>query len=164
MYKKLIYNGIEYSNFEIDEYGNIKNLKTNHIYKFSTDKSGYLRVCIPMGKRGKVKIIRVHKAVAETYIPNPYGLPSVHHKDENKMNPHVSNLQWVNHKQNTNYHWRKESEKTEMYNNRKLSSDNVKYIRAQKGLISSSALARKFNVSKTTIINVQNSKFYVNIA
>ena len=64
--KNLIYGGVEYKNFVIDKSGYIKNLKTNHTYKFSKDAQGYLAVYLPLGKRGRVKGIKVHKAVAET--------------------------------------------------------------------------------------------------
>lgn len=164
MFDTMIYDGKKYVDFEINELGQIRNRRTNHIYKFSTDKAGYLRVSIPLGKRGCVKIIRVHKAVAETYIPNPNHLPVVHHKDENKRNPHITNLEWVTHKQNTNYHLMKESEKTEFFNNRKLSKTDVEHIRESKGKISALKLAKYYDVSKTTIINVQKRIYYMNIA
>lgn len=68
--KNLIYGGVEYKKFVIDKFGYVKNLKTNHTYKFSKDAQGYLVVYLPLGKQGKVKGIKVHKAVAETFIPN----------------------------------------------------------------------------------------------
>lgn len=103
--------GTEYADFVIDTNGNIKNLKTNHIYKFSVHKSGCLMVYIPLGKRGAVKGIRVHKAVAETFIPNHDNKKIVHHKDANKQNPYVDNLEWVTSKENTKYHLIEESKK-----------------------------------------------------
>lgn len=164
MFDTMIYDGKKYTNFEINELGQIRNLKTNHIYKSYADKAGYLRVSIPLGKRGNVKSIRVHKAVAETYLPNPNHLPVVHHKDENKRNPHIGNLEWVTYKQNTNYHLAKESENTEFFNNRKLSKADVEHIRDSKGKISLRKLAKYYDVSKTTILNVQKRKCYINIA
>lgn len=113
-----------------------------------------------MGKRGKVKSIRLHKAVAETFIPNPRKYSIVHHKDENKLNCCCENLEWTDSKTNTQYHLKKLSETTDYYNNRKLTKDDVKYIRKNKGTISSGELAKIFNVSKTTILNAQNYKLY----
>ena len=55
---------------------------------------------------------------------------------------------------------KKLSETTDYYNNRKLTKDDVKYIRKNKGTISSRELAKIFNVSKTTILNAQNYKLY----
>lgn len=163
--EKLIYGGIEYPNFVIDKLGNIKkNLKTSHTYKFSKDAHGYLVAYLPLGKRGKVKCIKVHKAVAETFIPNEGNYEVVHHKDENKENPCIDNLEWVTHKKNTEYHLLKESKKTEFYNNRKLKEQDVIFIRKQKGLLSAYKLSRMFNVSKTTIINTWNYNLYKNIS
>lgn len=164
MFKTMIYGGIEYNGFVIDELGNIKNLKTGFIYKFSINKAGYAMVYLPLGKRGKVKAIRVHKAVAETYIPNKENYKVVHHKDGNKKNPCVNNLEWVTHKKNTEYHLLEESKKTEFYNNRKLAEDDVRLIRAKKGFMSANEIAKMFSVSKTTIINIWNYHLYRNIA
>ena len=113
-----------------------------------------------MGKNGRVKSIRVHKAVAETFLPNPQKHPIVHHKDENRLNCCRENLEWTDQKMNIRYHWKKVSETMDFYNNRKLTKNDVEYIRKNKGVISSRELAKLFNVSKTTILNVQNYKLY----
>lgn len=160
MLKELIYNDEKYINFLIDENGNILNSKTKRILKKSIFKDGYYHITLPLGKRGRVKSIRLHKAVAETFIPNPQKYPIVHHKDENKLNCFYENLEWTDQKTNTRYHWEKESETTDFYNNRKLTRNDVEYIRRNKGVISSRELAGMFNVSKTTIFNVQNHKLY----
>lgn len=52
---------------------------------------------------GKRKKYRVHRLVAEAFIPNPYNLPQVNHKDENKTNNVVSNLEWCNCQYNIDY-------------------------------------------------------------
>lgn len=163
MFKKLVYEGVTYDNFYVDKMGNIKNSKTNHIYRNSKSKAGYLVAYLPMGKRGKVKCIRVHKAVAETFIPNPNHYPIVHHKDEDKENPHIDNLEWVTSKENTQYHLKEESKNSEFYNNRKLTENDVKFIRSSKGKLSMGNMAKMFGVSKTTIINVSNNLLYQNV-
>lgn len=161
MWKNLIYEGITYENFLINENGDIKNLKTNHIYKkVIHKKDGYIIITLPMGKRGKTKSIRLHKALAETFIPNPNNYPIVHHKDENKENYSLENLEWTTCKKNIEYHLKELSKETPFFNNRKLTKEDVEYIRKQKGLISYSELAIKFDVSKTTINNIMNNKYY----
>lgn len=48
-----------------------------------------------MGSQDKKKVFKIHRAVAGTFIPNPESLPEVNHKDGNKLNNHVTNLEWV---------------------------------------------------------------------
>lgn len=52
---------------------------------------------------GKQKKLYIHRAVAEHFIPNPLGLKEVNHKDENKQNNSVENLEWCTSKYNANY-------------------------------------------------------------
>lgn len=51
----------------------------------------------------KYKHYSVHRLVAETFIPNPNNLPMINHKDENKKNNCVENLEWCDNKYNLNY-------------------------------------------------------------
>lgn len=162
MFKTLIYGNKTYENFEINETGNVKNIKTGRLLKWSVDKKGYYFVTLPLGKRGMVKSVKIHKAIAETFIPNPNNLPYVDHIDEDKSNCHLSNLQWISAKSNTNKHWEKILLNDEYCNNRKLTKEQVEYIRTHKE-ISNRVLAEKFNVSKTTIMNVKQNRLYCNM-
>lgn len=151
MQKPLVYNNIIYEQFLIDVDGNVLNTKTGKTYKKSFRKaSGYLYVYLPLGQRGKTKAIRIHKAVAETFIPNPLKLEYVNHIDEDKTNCNVSNLEWVTAKENTNKHLALNP----TVNNRKLSKEAVEDILQSE--MSMSKLAKKYKVSKTTINNVIN--------
>lgn len=62
---------------------------------------GYLYV--NLYKNGKYKSFLVHRLVAEAYIPNPDNLPQINHRDENKTNNCLQNLEWCNAKYNANY-------------------------------------------------------------
>ena len=162
MWPNLIYNGIVYSDFLINKNGEVKNTKTNHVYKNYVHSSGYVVLTLPMGKRGKVKTIRLHKALAETFIPNPNNYKVVHHKDEDKSNYSLNNLEWTTNKLNTTYHLQELHKDTTFFNNRKLTKQDINFIKNNKGKISYSKLAELFNVSKTTIVNVMNDKLYNN--
>ena len=160
MFKTLVYAGVEYDQFEIDELGNIKNRNTGTTYKQSVGKRGYYVVTLPMGKRGKVKSIRVHKAIAETFIPNPNNFTTVNHLDENKLNNQLDNLEWTTSKMNTQYSLSRKYNKNAFSNNRKLTREDVEYIKKDKEH-TYKELADQFKVSKTTISNVKNNYLYI---
>ena len=67
----------------------------------TADKRGYKHLLL--WKNGKSKLGLVHRLVAAAFIPNPCNLPQVNHKDENKGNNNVSNLEWCTAKYNSNY-------------------------------------------------------------
>ena len=65
-------------------------------------KFGYLFVNL-YDRSFKMHSIKIHRLVANAFIPNPDNLPQVNHKDENKANNHVSNLEWCTAKYNLTY-------------------------------------------------------------
>lgn len=70
------------------------------------DRYGYKVVAL--SRNGKTRHFTVHRLVATAWIPNVEGLPTVNHKDENKLNNHVGNLEWSTVKDNDNYGTRNE--------------------------------------------------------
>ena len=64
-------------------------------------QSGYMAVSL--SKEGKTKRCLVHRIVAEAFIPNPKHLPEINHKDEDKTNNSVENLEWCTKSYNINY-------------------------------------------------------------
>jgi hypothetical protein len=58
---------------------------------------------IRLSKNGSCKAYYVHRLVACAFLPNPFNLPEVNHKDENKSNNRVDNLEWTTRKENANY-------------------------------------------------------------
>lgn len=66
--------------------------------KHRRSQDGYAEVTL--GKTGCRKTKSVHRIVAESFLPNPLGLPEVDHLDSNRMNPSVENLEWVTHEEN----------------------------------------------------------------
>lgn len=71
------------------------------ILKQYEDKNGYMYVTLQKNK--KRKTIKVHKLVVEHFIENINNYPCVNHIDSNRKNNIVSNLEWVTHKQNTQW-------------------------------------------------------------
>lgn len=79
--------------------GRVKN-KHGRILKPEYSNKGY--ACVVLRKNGNNYKFRVHRLVAELFIPNPDNLPEVNYKDENKSNNKASNLEWCTHKENMN--------------------------------------------------------------
>lgn len=67
----------------------------------ATTKDGYLKVSL--SKNHKRYYFKVHRLIAITFIPNPNNYPVINHKDENKQNNCVDNLEWCSIKYNCNY-------------------------------------------------------------
>lgn len=99
--------------YAVSSFGRVKRLDR----KYVSSRSGRLvsqseRILKPVGsdylhvtlsKNGTHKDKAIHRLVAEAFIPNPNNLPQVNHKDCNKHNNKVENLEWVSAKENT-YH------------------------------------------------------------
>ena len=85
--------------YRVDPSGKIINRDTyGHVMPF--DQDGYLYVVLT-DYEGQNKKYRLHRLIAQTYIPNPNNLPQVNHIDGNKYNNDVSNLEWCSAKENT---------------------------------------------------------------
>ena len=79
----------------------VKRLFKGRILKPNKVRNGYLK--IQLSKSGKVNGALIHRLVAQSFIQNPDNLPIINHKDENKTDNHVENLEWCDSKYNTNY-------------------------------------------------------------
>ena len=75
------------------------------IRRLQLTRYGYYR--IGLTKNHKQIYYYVHRLVAEAFIPNPENLTQINHKDENKLNNCVDNLEWRTAKYNSNYGTRK---------------------------------------------------------
>lgn len=88
--------------YEVSDTGLVRNKVSGKILKPGTDgRKGYLQV--DLHKDGIRKTYRIHRLVANAFIPNPLNLPQVNHIDENKTNNNVENLEWCSAQYNTEY-------------------------------------------------------------
>ena len=67
----------------------------------STDRYGYLKVTLSVNRKTFYRTI--HRLVAATFLPNPDGLSQVNHKDGDKTNNHVENLEWIKPRDNVRH-------------------------------------------------------------
>ena len=86
--------------------GKIWSYKYKKFLKPRVNRGGYFQV--DLMKNGERKTYSLHRIVAEAYLPNLENLPQVNHKDENKANNCVNNLEWCDCKYNNNYGTRNE--------------------------------------------------------
>jgi hypothetical protein len=70
--------------------------------RINKNRMGYVEIYLKVAGR-KSKCKKVHRMVAESFLPNPNLLPMVNHKDFNPQNNSVNNLEWCNAKYNSNY-------------------------------------------------------------
>lgn len=92
--------------YQVSNMGNVKSLNYNktkreRILKAEKDVGGYLRVALR--KQGTQKHYKIHRLVAEAFIPNPNNYKQVNHIDEDKTNNSVDNLEWCSAKYNSSY-------------------------------------------------------------
>lgn len=110
-----------YSRYFIDTIGNIYDIKKKRYICQWVDNTGY-KQCNLYSENGIKVYKRIHRLVAETYIPNAKNLPQVNHKDGNKLNNNVNNLEWTTNSENTIhgyrnnlYHSKKRSHSVNVY-------------------------------------------------
>ena len=94
--------------YQISNKGRVKSLckGSERILKPKIDRYGYMFVCLCHDN--VMKYFKLHRLVAQAFIPNLDNKPQVNHKDENKLNNCVENLEWIRHIDNCNYGTRNE--------------------------------------------------------
>lgn len=132
---------------------------SNKFLKFNVTKNGYATV--ELFKNKKSKRLLVHRLIAQTFIFNPLNLPQVNHKDENKLNNNVSNLEWCTNAYNMNYGTRLERQ----INSTDYSKENRKTIARINGKTVSKAVIqiyRGLEINKFTSIKEASLKLEIN--
>lgn len=98
----------DYPKYAINKNGIIISLtynsKSNFYYIINPvkEKSGYIKVKL-FNNKGKRKTLLLHRLIAKTFIPNPNNYPEINHKDYNRSNNSVDNLEWCDRDYNNKY-------------------------------------------------------------
>lgn len=87
--------------YQVSSEGRVKSVKRNIFRVYNDNGYGYFMVLL--SKDGEKKPFYVHRLVAEAFIPNPENLPQVNHRNEQKHQNNVENLEWCSSKYNMNY-------------------------------------------------------------
>ncbi|MBS4207470.1 NUMOD4 motif-containing HNH endonuclease [Bacillus sp. FJAT-50079] len=95
------------SAYEVSNLGRVrrKAKKDGSCLKPTVNGSGYETVKLKQDENGKYRTHYLHRVVAEAFIPNLENKIDVNHKDGEKTNNHVSNLEWNTRKENINHAW-----------------------------------------------------------
>lgn len=158
--------------YQINELGQIRTLKDTPKHKKYdllkpqiSKRNGY--VYQMLYKNGKKKLLRVHRLVAEAFLANKNNLPQVNHKDGNKQNNCVDNLEWCNQSTNMKHAYKNglqkpsENQKQSIINTNKLKQKKVFQIKDGKIINVFSGISeasRKTKISVSCISRCCNLK------
>ena len=145
---------------------NSKNYKRKSYYKprlkrLHIHKDGYVRYAI--SSDGVKFYGTAHRLVANHFIPNPYNLPCVNHKDGNRSNNVVENLEWCTYKENTEHAINTGALNNKGSNNKASKFSNKEIISIRKRIYGgdkSLDIAREYGVSRSTISRMKNNTVY----
>lgn len=155
-----------YEDYLVNPKGQIITKKTRRVLRQSLSKKGnYCTVCL--SDKDNVK---VHRVVAETFIPNPEGKPEVNHKDGVKTNNCADNLEWCTTQENLQHKQQHNLGKTIKAKMSATGENNSQAILTTKDVLSirnskesSKVLANHYNVSQHTINDVKARRSWIHI-
>ena len=155
-----------YKGYEVIAGESILSIKNGKPMRFNNNDKGY--PCIGIVVDGKPKYKSVHRIMAETFIPNPDNKPCVNHKDRNRENFSLDNLEWVTYSENIIHSIKNGGRKNWSRNNTGINNPNVKYnwetITAIRDLhtlgYSQSKIGRIFKINQSRITKIVNNKIW----
>lgn len=158
--------------YMVSNYGNVKSNADGRWKKLknSLGSMGYMRVNL------QGTVYRIHQLVARVFIANPENKPCINHKDLDKTNNHVSNLEWCTHKENNNhardngvvFKTKESIEKQRLkilgsnHPQSKLHETDVIYIKylLNNTNLSTKEIAEPYNISRQTISDIKAGRHW----
>lgn len=148
---------IQGTHYAISNLGNIKNNKTGVVRKPQTDKDGYKQIVIQVNN--KHLCLKIHKLVAEYFVPNPLNLPIVNHKDGDKLNCEDTNLEW-----STSSHNNLHAYATNLKQGKLSPEDRNKINRMYKtGKYTQRELAKMFGIKQSSVYSIIKARMGVDV-
>ena len=145
--------------YQISNLGNVFSKRSNRVLKQTKCKKGYWNFATKIGGRnGIAHYFRIHRLVAEAFIPNPESKPYVNHKDGCKTNNMLSNLEWVTASENSAHAW---ATGLRLPSNRKLTADQVREIRASN--LSQRKLGEIYGIDQVNIGRIKRRETYKDV-
>lgn len=147
----------QYKTLKLEDYiitrdGEVINKANGRRVKPQINGTGYYRVSIG----GKLQF--VHRLVAKIYIPNPENKPQVNHKDGNKLNNCVENLEWVTNRENSIHALKTGLQPIEeRHKCAKLTRAQAQFIKSHDEM-PRKQLAELFNISENTISDIRHGR------
>lgn len=148
-------------NIFVCENGDVKS--HDRLLKGEITNSGYKRLHVSIN--GESFKLSVHRLVAELFIPNPNNLPCVNHKDGNKLNNHVDNLEWCTYGENLSHAFKTglrdcdgEKNSNSKLTNKQVLEIRSLYVKGKHCENNSYGLAKKYGVSPKCILNIVNQR------
>lgn len=151
----------------VNEDGEVINIRRREYLKQSLNHKGYPSICLE-NKRSRT----VHRLVAELFIPNPENKPQVNHKDGNKQNNNINNLEWNTNTENMRHAFNNDLIDRDLFkinamgsnnNMSKLTETDILKIRELTNNKTDTEIARIFGVSRSTVNMIRNRKIWTHI-
>lgn len=153
--------------YEVSNVGNVRRINAKNNRKLVNTKKGYL--AIDLWKNGEMIVYKIHRLVAITFIPNTFNKYYVNHKDGNKHNNCVENLEWVTNLENIQH-----ANKTGLYKNHAKGSKNgMAKLNEELALqiydlsihktFPLKKICELYNMSKCVVLSIKNKKTWKHI-
>lgn len=138
---------------QISSCGRFRNKKTGVVWKLQIDRGGYLGVSVWSQIEKRPISVKIHRLVAKAFLPLIPGKDQVNHKDFNKQNNYIDNLEWCNQEENTAHYY------TNKFTS-KVNKDGVLYIRLNIEKIGPRKIAKELGISEDYVMAIANGTYF----
>ena len=154
----------EHKGYYADKEGHVYNSKGEQLVPVK--RNGYLCVSLPDKENGKFKQYFIHRLVASAFIKNINGAEEVNHKDGNKRNNKVSNLEWVSRSENQKHRFAvlKHSHFGEKNTQAKITGkDAIAIVELSNSGYGCKKLSEMFNIAPSTICGITSGRSWAQV-